>query len=70
MGIGLLDDRDLSVFFDDCRNQDNAAVDESDWGKIIAGDSTVKIAWRELPLNFIRKNEVACRFNFQTDPQG
>ena len=68
-GIGLLDDRDLTFFIDQCLSEHNATVDEENWAKIISGETTTKITWCDLLLSPIRKNQVAELFNFQASPQ-
>lgn len=68
-GIGLLDDRDLPTFLDECRQNTNAAVDEENWLKIMAGETFANITWRGLPVQAIAQNEVASRFSFQPYPQ-
>ena len=78
LGIGLLDDRDLPAFLDECRQNTNAApqgdffqgaVDEENWLKIMAGETVPHITWRGQPVQAIDQNDVAHRFNFQPDPQ-
>ena len=68
-GIGLLDDRDLPTFLDECRQNQNVAVNEENWPKIMAGETLANITWRGLPLEAINQNDVARRFNFQPHPQ-
>ena len=69
LGVGLLDDRDLPAFLDECRQEANVAVDEGNWLKILAGENTTKITWRNLPLLTIRQSTVAEHFNFRQHPQ-
>jgi hypothetical protein len=78
LGIGLLDDRDLPAFLDECRQNESAtpqgdffqsAVDEENWLKIMAGETVTNVTWRGLPLQAIVQNEVAHHFNFQPNPQ-
>jgi hypothetical protein len=69
LGVGLLDDRDLPTFLDECRQEANIAVDEGNWLKILAGENTAKITWRSLPLQTIRQSTVAEHFNFRQQPQ-
>lgn len=78
LGIGLLDDRDLPAFLDECRQNESVtshgdffqgAVDEENWLKIMAGKTIANITWRGLPVQAIAQNDVARRFNFQLNPQ-
>ena len=69
IGIGLLDDRDLPSFLDECRQEANVAVDEENWLKIMAGENTAKITWHSLPLQTIKQSTVAKHFNFRQQPQ-
>jgi hypothetical protein len=69
IGIGLLDDRDLPAFLDQCRQSANATVNEDNWLKLMAGDPITNIHWRELPVQTIHRNDVATRFAFQPEPQ-
>lgn len=69
LGIGLLDDRDLPTFLDECRQNQSVAVDEENWLKIMAGETVANITWRGLPVQTIDQNDVARRFNFQPHPQ-
>lgn len=69
IGIGLLDDRDLPAFLDQCRQHKNATVNEEIWLKIMAGETLGNITWHGLPLAPIHQNDVARRFNFQPHPQ-
>jgi hypothetical protein len=69
LGIGLLDDRDLPAFLDQCRKGTNATVDEKNWLKMISGEAIADIRWGRLPVQPIQRNDVAGRFNFQTNPR-
>ena len=69
LGIGLLDDRDLPAFLDQCRQDTNAAVNEENWLQIMAGEAVADISWGQLPVQTIHQNDVAGRFNFQPNPQ-
>jgi hypothetical protein len=69
LGIGLLDDRDLATFLDECRQGENVAVDEENWLKKISGDPLINITWHELPLRDVQKCDLARRFNFQPTPR-
>lgn len=69
LGIGLLDDRDLPAFLDQCRQAANATVDEKNWLKMMSGETIAEISWGRLPVQPIHSNDVAGRFNFKTNPQ-
>jgi len=69
LGIGLLDDRDLPAFLNECRQEANIAVDEESWLKIMAGEPHRPISWHGLALKNIIKSELAERCGFQTNPQ-
>ena len=69
LGIGLLDDRDLPTFLDECRQNQSVAVDEENWLKIMAGETIANITWRSLPVQAIAQKDVASRFSFQPYPQ-
>jgi len=69
LGIGILNDRDLPAFLDQCRQNTNAAVDEENWLKIMAGQAVADIRWGQLPVQTIHRNDVAGRFNFQPTPR-
>ncbi|MBL8429346.1 MAG: DUF2946 family protein [Dechloromonas sp.] len=69
LGIGLLDDRDLPAFLDQCRQSGNATVNEENWLKTMSGEAVANIEWGRFPLQTICQNEVAPRFNFQPNPK-
>jgi hypothetical protein len=69
LGIGLLDDRDLPAFLDQCRQGGNATVNEENWLKTMSGEAVADIEWGQFPLQTIRQNDVAHCFNFQPSPQ-
>jgi hypothetical protein len=69
LGVGLLDDRDLPTFLDECRQNQSVTVDEENWLKIMAGETVANITWRSLPMQGIHQNDLAHRFNFQPNPQ-
>jgi hypothetical protein len=69
LGFGLLDDRDLPTFLDECHQNQSVAVDEENWLKIMAGETIANITWRGLPVQAIAQNDVASRFSFQPNPQ-
>jgi hypothetical protein len=65
-GIGLLDDRDLPVFVAACRNEHGAPAAEDALLAAMAGDSGV--FWRGLPVQGLKRRDVARRFGFTSDP--
>lgn len=67
--IGLLDERDLPAFLDQCRQAANATVDEKNWLKMMSGEAVADIHWGPWPVQTIHSNGVAGRFNFQTNPR-
>ena len=69
LGIGLLDDRDLPTFLDQCRQNTNATVDEKNWLKMMSGETVPDIHWGQLPVQTIQQNDVAGHFNFQINPR-
>ena len=69
LGIGLLDDRDLPAFLEECRQNESVTVNEENWLKIMAGETLPNITWRSLTVQAINQNDVARRFNFLPDPQ-
>jgi len=68
LGIGLLDDRDLPAFLDQCRQNGNTLVDEESWLKLLSGKTVPNINWGHLPVHTIHRNDVAGRFNYQPNP--
>jgi hypothetical protein len=69
LGIGLLDDRDLPAFLDQCRQGTNATVNEENWLKMMAGEAIAAITWHNLLLQTIHQSDVAGRFTFQPNPR-
>lgn len=67
-GIGLLDDRELGGFLDECRTGSGKLPDECG----LAGFSLNQdpIFWRNLPLQSIARNQVPERFGFNSAPTG
>ncbi len=66
LGIGLLDDRDLPRFADAFRDASGEAAGE---GALLAAmNGREGVFWRGLPLQAIKRSEVALRFRFQPDP--
>lgn len=62
-GLGLLDDRDLACFLAGCRSPD---------GDILADfplAQELRVLWRSMPLQSVRRQEVAARFGFQPTPR-
>jgi hypothetical protein len=68
LGIGLLSDRDLPAFLEQCRDNDGATVSEESWLKMLAGDTAAVIHWADLPLQNIAHERVAECFGFQPSP--
>ena len=69
LSIGLLDDRDLPAFLDQCRQAANATVEEKNWLKMMSGEAVADICWGRLPVQPIHSNNIAERFNFQANPR-
>jgi hypothetical protein len=69
LGIGVLDDRDLPAFLDQCRQDTDAAVSEENWQKLMAGEAVADIRWHQSSLQPIQRKDVAGRFNFQPGPR-
>jgi hypothetical protein len=69
LGIGLLNDRDLPSFLDQCRQGGNAAVSEENWLKMMSCEGPADINWGLFPVQTIHRNDVAERFNFQPNPR-
>jgi hypothetical protein len=65
-GIGLLDDRDLAGFVDDCRLADGRPVDIEALLDVMRGAGSV--LWRGLPVRPIGRGELARRFGFRPEP--
>jgi len=66
LGIGLLDDRDLSAFVAQCRGPDDAPADDDAFLAVLGGGAGV--FWRGLPLQPIRRADVPARFGFRPAP--
>lgn len=66
-GIGLLDDRDLGAFVAACQHASGAPAAQEDLLDAMAGGSGV--LWRGLPLQSIRRRDIASRFGFDADPR-
>jgi len=69
LGIGLLDDRDLPAFLDQCRQAANATVSEKNWLKMMSGEAVADVTRRQLPVQPIHSNDITGRFNFQANPR-
>jgi hypothetical protein len=69
LSIGLLNDRDLPAFLDQCRQSGNATVNEENWLKTMSGETMADIHWSQFPVQPIHRNDVAGRFNFQPNPR-
>ena len=68
LGIGLLDDRDLPGFLDQCRQDTNAAVNEKNWLKMMVGETIAKITWSGIPVQIVQHVNVASCFSFNPAP--
>ncbi|NMG55957.1 DUF2946 family protein [Aromatoleum aromaticum] len=66
-GVGLLDDRDLSAFVEQCRADDGGPASDAAFTEVMGGGSGA--VWRGLPLQPIRHGEVAARFAFRPRPE-
>jgi len=66
LGIGLLDDRDLPAFVAACRNENGNVAGEDALLATMAGGSGV--FWRGLPVQGLKRHDVARRFGFTSDP--
>ncbi len=66
LGIGLLDDRELTAFLATCRLVDDSPAPEDALLAVMGGASGV--FWHGLPLQFIDRGEVAARFGYRPDP--
>ena len=69
LGIGLLSDRDLPAFLEQCQQGKNAAVSEENWLEMMSSEAVADITWGLLPVRTIHRNDVAGRFNFQPNPR-
>lgn len=66
LGIGLLDDRDLSDFVLACRNARGEPAADAALLSAITGDADV--FWRGLPVLAIQRRDVPARFGFRPAP--
>ena len=68
LGIGLLDDRDLSTFLAACVDANGAPACDEQLMATLNGQPN-KVFWRELPLQPIASVNLKFRFKFDADPQ-
>ena len=67
LGIGLLDDRDLTQFLGECRDGDDHAADETAFMALLE-HGRAGIFWRHLPLEKIDAAELPGRYGFNPHP--
>jgi hypothetical protein len=65
-GIGLLDDRDLPAFLAACHDASGRVASEFALLDTMHGGSGLR--WRDLPLQSIRRADLARRFSFRPEP--
>ncbi|MBS1145554.1 MAG: hypothetical protein H6R14_2960 [Proteobacteria bacterium] len=68
LGIGVLDDRDLTRFFAECHGADGQAASDEALARLMetsAGD----IHWQNRPIQTILTVNAEKRFNFKSHPQ-
>ncbi len=68
-GIGLLDDRDLATFLDECRLADGSPADETAFAELMRGKGSI-VNWKVMPLTATLTRELPERFGFQPRPRG
>ncbi|AXS80047.1 DUF2946 family protein [Dechloromonas sp. HYN0024] len=68
LGIGLLDDRDLPAWLDECRHDNDWPVSEENWLSLMSG-CAANISWHGMPIRQLQGADVARRFNFQPTPR-
>ena len=66
LGIGLLDDRDLSAFVSACHNARGEPAGEADLLATMTGATGV--FWRGLPLQAIKRRDLPQRYGFRPNP--
>ncbi|MCC7312345.1 MAG: DUF2946 family protein [Sulfuritalea sp.] len=66
LGFGLLDDRELVGFLGACIDVRGAPATDEALLAAIAGDA--QLFWQGMPLQRIRRRDVALRFGFRPDP--
>jgi Protein of unknown function (DUF2946) len=64
--IGLLDDRDLAGFLQACRDAGGMPADDETLLAAMSGDAD--LFWWGMPVQRIRRDDVALRFGFRPDP--
>lgn len=67
LGIGLLDDRDLTQFLAECRDSDGQPANEEAFLALMQ-DGTPGIFHHGLPLESIEAADLPCRFGFNPHP--
>lgn len=69
LGIGVLDDRDLASFLGACRGRSGEPATEAELLDLVAGaGAAASVVWNALPLQAVRREEVAARFGFVARP--
>ena len=68
LGIGLLDDRDLTAFLAQCQDPDGRPADDDAFLALMKGESG-QISWQGLGVEPIAAVDVPERFNFRQHPQ-
>ena len=68
LGIGLLDDRDLSAFLATCVDANGAPADEVQFMATLSGQPN-QAFWQGLALQPIAAVNLKFRFKFEADPQ-
>jgi hypothetical protein len=66
IGVGLLDDRDLADFLGACVDPRGTPATDEALLAAIAGDA--QLFWQGMPLQRIRRRDVALRFGFRRAP--
>lgn len=69
LGIGLLDDRELPLFFSECRNAAGAPANDEALLDLMSGSGNAPIYWQTWPLQRIVAVDLQKRFNFEPRPQ-
>lgn len=67
VGPGLLDDRDLGAFVDECVGADGGPIDET--ALLAAMHGGAGVVWRGLAVGTLRSDEVPARFGFRRAPE-
>lgn len=67
LGIGLLDDRDLPAFIEECKTPSLAIAPEEAFTALMSGQAT-DISWNDLRLQAITTAELPRRFGFIPNP--